>query len=221
LVVFLTIFFMGFLIISCSSSHTSSSTSSGAASAAADVLTFHNDVARTGQDLSETVLTTTNVRTPTFGKVAFFTVDGKVDAQPLYLSNVSIPNQGMHSVLYVASEHGSVFAFDAATGQYLWNVSLMGAGESTSDTRGCDEAVSPEIGITATPVIDHTQGPNGAIYVVVMSKDASGNYFQRLHALDVATGAELFGGPKTITASYPGVGDNSSGGSVIFDPAQY
>jgi hypothetical protein len=220
-VVVLALFSLGFLIISCSSSHTSSSTSSAAATAAGDVLTFHNDVARTGQYLSETVLTTTNVHTPTFGKVAFFTVDGKVDAQPLYVSDVNIPNQGMHSVLYVATEHGSVFAFDAASGQYLWNVSLLGAGENTSDVRGCDEAVSPEIGITSTPVIDRTQGPNGAIYAVVMSKDASGNYFQRLHALDLSTGAELFGGPKNITASYPGVGDNSSGGFVVFDPAQY
>ena len=76
----------------------------------------------------------------------------------------------------------------------------MDAGEATSDSRGCDEAVNPEIGITATPVIDRTQGPNGAIYVVAMSKDASGNYFQRLHALDVTNGAELFGGPKNITA---------------------
>lgn len=220
--VVLALFSLGILIISCSSSRTSSSSSSpGAAVTAVDVLTFHNDVARTGQYLNEGILTTTNVRTPTFGKVGFFTVDGKVDAQPLYLSNVNIPNQGMHSVLYVATEHGSVFAFDAANGQYLWNVSLLGEGESTSDTRGCDEAVSPEIGITSTPVIDRSQGPNGAIYVVAMSKDASGNYFQRLHALDVATGAELFGGPKTITASYPGVGDNSSGGFVIFDPAQY
>ena len=96
-----------------------------------------------------------------------------------------------------------------------------GPGENNSDTRGCDEAVGPEIGITATPVIDRTKGPNGAIYVVAMSKDASGNYFQRLHALDLGSGAELFGGPKNITASYPGIGDNSSGGSVVFDPARY
>ena len=70
-------------------------------------------------------------------------------------------------------------------------------------------------------MIDRTQGPNGAIYVVAMSKDASGNYFQRLHALDLGSGAELFGGPKNITASYPGIGDNSTGGAVVFDPAQY
>ena len=93
-------------------------------------------------------------------------------------------------------------------------------GETTSDNRGCGQ-VSPEIGITATPVIDRTRGPNGAIYVVAMSKDASGNYFQRLHALDLATGAELFGGPTTVQATYPGTGDNSTGGNVVFDAKQY
>jgi hypothetical protein len=186
-----------------------------------DVLTFHNDNARTGLYPNETALTPTSVRTPGFGKVAFFTVDGKVDAQPLYLSNVTVSGKGVLNVLYVATERGSVFAFDANRGDSLWTVSLLGAGESTSDTRGCDDAIRPEIGITATPVIDRSRGPNGAIYVVAMSKDPAGNYFQRLHALDVGSGAELFGGPKDITASYPGTGDNSSAGSVIFDPAQY
>ena len=148
-------------------------------------------------------------------------MDGKVDAQPLYLSNVKIPGQGVHPVLYVATEHGSLYAFDANNRLGLWNVSLMGPGESTSDSRGCDEAINPEIGITATPVIDRTQGPHGAIYVVAMSRDTAGNYFQRLQALDVTCGAELFGGPNNITASYPCAGDNSSGGSVVFDRKQY
>ncbi len=97
---------------------------------------------------------------------------------------------------------------------------MLGAGETTSDSRGCEQ-ITPEIGITATPVIDRAAGPHGAIYVVAMSKDGSGNYFQRLHALDVTTGTELFGGPKTIQASFPGTGDNSSDGKVIFDAAQY
>jgi hypothetical protein len=185
------------------------------------MVTFHNDNARTGQNLNETVLTPANVNIQTFGKVAFFAVDGKVDAQPLYLSNVTIPGQGVHAVLYVATEGGHVYAFDAISGQALWIVSLFPPGEGPSDFRNCIEEINPGIGITATPVIDRNMGPNGAIYLVAMSKDASGNYFQRLHALDVTTGAELFGGPKNITASYPGTGDNSSGGSVVFDPAQY
>jgi hypothetical protein len=216
----LCLLFLVLRLTSCTSSQTASS-GSDLGTTAADVVTFHNDNARTGQSLHETVLTPNNVRTPIFGKIGFFTVDGKVDAQPLYLSNVNIPGQGAHPVLYVATEHGSVYAFDANNGLGLWNVSLLGSGEGTSDSRGCDEAINPEIGITATPVIDRTQGPHGAIYVVAMSRDTSGNYFQRLHALDVTSGAELFGGPKNITASYPGAGDNSSGGSVVFDPKQY
>ena len=209
------------LAIQLTSCSTSDSSPSSAPNPAADVLTFHNDNARTGLYPVETALTPKNVRSPDFGKLAFFTVDGKVDAQPLYLANVTIPGKGAHSVLYVATEHGSVYAFDALSGEYLWNVSVYGPGESASDTRGCVEAVGPEIGITATPVIDRTQGPNGAIYVVAMSKDTSGAHFQKIHALDLATGEELFNGPTKITASYPGSGDNSIGGSVVFDPAQY
>jgi len=147
-------------------------------------------------------------------------VDGKVDAQPLYLAGLQNIGGGTHNVVYVATEHDSVYAFDADSGAQLWKVSMLGAGETTSDARACDQVV-PEIGITATPVIDRTAGPQGVIYVVAMSKSASGNYFQRLHALDVTTGAELFGGPQDIRATFPGTGDNSSNGSVIFDPAQY
>ncbi|MGA2427172.1 MAG: pyrrolo-quinoline quinone [Candidatus Acidiferrum sp.] len=216
-VIVLCLLFLVSRLVSCTST---SIPPTGPATTANDVVTFHNDIARTGQMLGETVLTPTNVKS-SFGKIGFFNADGKVDAQPLFLSNVNIPSQGMHSVVYVTTEHASVYAFDADSGQSLWQVSLLGAGESTSDIRNCAEEINPEIGITATPVIDRTGGPNGAIYVVAMSKDASGNYFQRLHALDVASGAELFGGPKTITASYPGVGDYSSGGFVVFDPAQY
>jgi hypothetical protein len=191
-----------------------------------DVTTYHNDNARTGQALGETVLTPANVNAASFGKKAFYAVDGKVDAQPLYLSDVTIPGMGVHNVLYVATEHDSVYAFDADSGSVLWQVSVLGGvsvlgtNETPSDARGCGQVV-PEIGITATPAIDRSSGPNGALYVVGMSKDGSGHYFQRLHALDVTTGGELFGGPTTIQASFPGAGDNSTGGNVIFDPAQY
>ena len=184
-----------------------------------DVVTYHNDIARTGQNLKETILTTANVNSGTFGKLRSLSVDGKVDAQPLYLSNLANIAGGTHNVIYVATEHGSVYAFDADSGTQLWKVTTLGSGESTSDQRGCDQ-VTPEIGVTATPVIDRNAGTHGVIYVVAMSKSGS-TYFQRLHALDVTTGAEMFGGPKLIEASFPGTGDNSSNGRVIFDPAQY
>ena len=185
------------------------------AAAATDVLTWHNDNARTGQNLNEKILTLANVNSASFGKLFVVSVDGLVDAQPLVVSAVSLPGQGTHDLLLVATEHASVYAFDAATGAPLWNVSLLGTGESPSDDRGCSQ-VPPEIGVTATPVVDRSSGPNGAVYVVAMSKDSSGNYFERLYALDLSTGAELFGGPKNIVASYPG-----SGGSIVFDPKQY
>ena len=189
-------------------------------SVAVDVVTYHNDNARTGQNLSETTLTPATVNTSTFGKTGFFPVDGKVDAQPLFLSGLAIPGMGTHDVLYVATEHDSVYALDAASGGVLWRASMLGSGETTSDARGCSQ-VTPEIGITSTPVIDRSRGPNGTIYVVAMSRNASGAYFQRLHALDVTSGAELLGGPKTVQGSFPGTGAGSSGGSVIFDPKQY
>jgi hypothetical protein len=189
-----------------------------AISASTDVLTYHNDIARTGQNLTETALTTSNVTSAKFGKVGFYPVDGLVDTEPLYASNVTISG-GTHNVLIVATEHDSVYAFDADSGVTLWQVTMLKSGETTSDNRGCDQ-VTPEIGVTSTPVIDRASGPNGAVYVVAMSKNGS-TYHQRLHALNLAVGSELFGGPVDIQASFPGSGDNSSGGNVIFDPAQY
>jgi hypothetical protein len=191
-----------------------------APSSSVDVTTYHNDNGRTGQNLKETTLTLSNVNPNTFGLRKIVTLNGKVDAQPLFLSGVAIAGQGTHDVVYVVTEHDSVYALDASTGAVLWHVSTLRTGETTSDTHGCGQ-VSPEIGITSTPVIDRTRGPNGAIYVVAMSKNSSGSYFQRLYALDITSGAELFGGPHTITASYPGTGDHSSNGSVTFDPGQY
>lgn len=182
------------------------------------VTTYHNDNARTGQNLNETTLTTSNVNASGFGLLFILAVDGKVDAQPLYLSNLNISG-GTHNVLFVATEHGSVYAFDADQGTQLWQVSTLGSGESPSDNHGCGQ-VTPDIGITSTPVIDPSAGAHGTLYVVAMSKDGADNYHQRLHALDVTTGAEELSGPKEIQASYPGTGDNSSGGNVIFDPGQ-
>ena len=191
-----------------------------ATTATTDVLTYHNDVGRTGQNLAETTLTTSNVTSAKFGKLGFYSVDGLVDAEPLYASNLAVPGNGTHNVLLVATEHDSVYAFDADSGATIWQFSVLGSGETTSDDRGCGQ-VTPEIGVTSTPVIDRTQGPNGAVYVVAMSKDGSGNYHQRMHALDLALGTELFGGPTEIQATYPGTGDSSNGTSVVFDPGNY
>jgi hypothetical protein len=183
------------------------------------VLTYHNDNMRTGRNPSETQLTLQNVNSTKFGKLFVISTDGKVDAQPLYVPNVSIAGVG-HNVLYVASEHGTVYGFDADSGANLWHVTMLASGEVPSDNRGCGQ-VTPEIGVTSTPVIDPSAGPHGTIFVVAMSKDSSSNYHQRLHALDITTGAEQFGGPVNIAAKYPGTGDNSQGGNVIFDPKQY
>jgi len=189
-------------------------------SLAADVVTYHNDIARTGQNLNETVLTTGNVAPSSFGKLFTLPVDGMIDAQPLYLSGVSIPGRGIYNVVYVVTENDSVYAFDGDRGVLLWHVSVLGSNETPADTHDCTQ-IRPQIGITSTPVIDRASGPNGTIYVVAMSKDASGGYHQRIHALDVSTGQEEFGGPTTIQAKYRGRGDNSHGGYVIFDPKQY
>jgi Immunoglobulin I-set domain/PQQ enzyme repeat len=190
-----------------------------AATSSIDVVTYHNDIARTGQNLNETILTTSNVASATFGKINFFSVDGLVDGEPLYVSGLAIPGNGTHNVLIVASEHGTVYAFDADTGATLWSTSMLKAGETTSDTRSCSQ-VSPEIGVTSTPVIDRTRGANGVVYVVAMSKQGS-SYRQRLHALDLALGTEVLGGPIEVQATYPGTGDNNDGTNVIFDPGQY
>jgi hypothetical protein len=199
-------------------SGTPTKTPSNTTSVGTDVTTYHNDVARTGQNLTETALTPANVTAQTFGLLRNLPVDGKVDAEPLYLSQLSTTT-GTRNVVYVATEHDSVYAFDSDTGAQIWHVSLLGPGETTSDPRGCSQII-PEIGVTATPVIDRNAGQHGIIYVVSMSQSGA-NYFQRLHALDVTTGAELLGGPTTIQATYPGTGANSSGGNVMFDAKQY
>jgi hypothetical protein len=177
-----------------------------------NVLTWHNDNGRTGQNVQETTLTPANVNAVTFGKVAVLNVDGKVDAQPLYVQGVPIPGQGVHNVLYVATEHGSLYAFDADTFAILRQVSLLGANESPSDDHNCGQ-VTPEIGITATPAIDLHVGAVGTIYVVAQSKDKNRQYHHRLHALDLATLTEQFGGPVEVQASATG-----SGVENVFNP---
>jgi len=184
-----------------------------------DVTTYHYDVARDGLNAKETILTHSNVNSTDFGKLGFLTLDGKVDAEPLFLPNVNVAGK-QRNVLYAATENGSLYAFDADAGTQLWKSSVIASGETPSDSHGCGQ-IEATIGITSTPVIDRKHGSNGAIFVVGMSKDSNGKYHQRLHAMDITTGAELSGSPTEITASYPGNGDNSQSGNVVFDPGQY
>jgi hypothetical protein len=190
------------------------------------VTTSQYDNARTGATTVERVLTPANVNGARFGKLFTLSVDGDVYAQPLYLPRVNVPGQGTHDIVYVATEHDSVYAFDAAgrSGQPLWHVSLLNRNDapvSSSDVR-CP-FIAPEIGITPTPVIDVA---TGTMYVLARTKEEAlgiplfPRYIQRLHALDVATGAEKFGGPVEIQASVKGTGAGSAHGVVAFDPVK-
>ena len=209
------------VVISDSASQVTSGTAVLTVHRPPDVTTYHNDNLRSGQNLNETHLTPLNVNPSDFGKVGFMPTDGKVDAQPLYLADVPVLGQGDQNVVYVVTEHDSVYAFDADTQALLWQATALGAGETPSDDRQCPEAVTPEIGISSTPAIDRARGPNGAIYLVAATEDSSGHYHHRLHALDVTSGAELFGGPIEIQAQFPGTGSGTNGVNVLFDPAQY
>jgi hypothetical protein len=165
------------------------------------VLTQHNDTSRTGQNNHETLLTTSNVNVSNFGKLFVLTVDGYIYAQPLYLQNVTIDDT-LHNIVYVATEHNSVYAFDAdnPNGITLWHVNL-GPSVPSDDicgSSGCYTDLVPEIGITGTPVIDPQAG---VLYVAVKNKDSDGSYHYRLHALDITSGAEMFGGPAQISTA--------------------
>ena len=181
--------------------------------------TYHNDNLRTGQNNNETVLTAANVNEAQFGKLFSYSLDGIAFASPLYVASVSIPGKGFHNVVYVATEHDSVYAFDAdgLSPTPLWHVNFLGSGVTTvppCDTGECTD-IPVEIGVTGTPVIDQS---SGTLYVVANTKEHGTNYGQRLHALDITTGAEKFGGPVVLQGSVPGTGDGSSGGTVPFDP---
>ncbi|HTJ29026.1 MAG TPA: L-type lectin-domain containing protein, partial [Acidobacteriaceae bacterium] len=192
-------------------------------SAQVNVTTFHNDIGRTGQNLNETILTPANVKSG-FGKLFSQTVDGQVYAQPLYLSGVTI-NGAKHNVVYVATENDSVYAFDADTNggsnsSPLWMASMLasahgaGAGAQPIPYLMVSSDIQPIYGITGTPVIDVT---TKTMYVVSKTYESS-KIYQRLHALDVTTGAEKFGGPVTLQASVPGSGNGSVNGVLSFDP---
>ncbi len=186
--------------------------------------TFTRDVdnLRTGLNASETVLTQANVNVNQFGKLFSYNIDGVSDASPLYVANVNIPGVGRRNVVYVATEHDSVYAFDADGLQTtpLWKVSFIAPAQGITAVPPADTGeandISPEIGITGSPVIDPA---TNTLYVVAKTKEVSGTsttYVHRLHALDIATGAEKLGGPAVIQASVTGTGDGSSGGRVPF-----
>jgi hypothetical protein len=195
------------------------------------VYTYHNDLARDGVNTQEYALTSLSVNKSTFGRLFSCTVDGAVYAQPLWVANLKI-NGAQHNVIFVATQHNSLYAFDADANPCveLWQVSLIniahgGSGGETSVPSGPGGligqggTITAEVGVTGTPVIDPS---TNTLYVVSKSVTLSGpTFYQRFHAIDLTTGSEKFGGPTNITSSivtYPGSGDGSS--IVSFNPQQ-
>jgi uncharacterized protein (TIGR03437 family) len=187
------------------------------------VTTYRNNLARSGENLQETILTPLNVTPVQFGKLFSHPVDGQVYAQPLYLPSVPIPGKGIHNVVFIATAHDTIYAFDADSNtgpnaSPLWQVSLANAAAEerpliVSDVLGCN-SMTPEIGITGTPVIDIARG---TLYVIAVTI-RRGSFIHRLHALDIATGAERQGSPVVIDAFVPGTGDGFSTSGVPFHP---
>jgi len=179
------------------------------------VSTYHNDNARTGANLNETILNTSNVNVGGFGKLFSRTVDGQVFAQPLYVPSVAIPSQGTHNVIYVVTQHNSVYAFDAdvpAASAPVWQVNL---GSSVPVTVwGPQLGSTSEFGILSTPVIDLK---SSTLYVVADHYENNAAVY-RLHALDLSSGSEKFNGPVVIQGSVPGTGIGSVNGVMRFDP---
>ena len=173
-----------------------------------NVLTQRGEVKRNGPFSTETFLTPSNVNSNQFGSLFSYNVDGYIVAQPLYVSGVNIPGVGLVNVVYVATTHDSVFAFNAdtpGTGAPLWQVSLIDATGTTEPVSllGCAAGNGyTEVGIIGTPVIDAT---TNTMYVVAKTIENGTNYVFTLHALDITTGAEKFGGPQVISASFGGV----------------
>jgi hypothetical protein len=180
------------------------------------MLRYHNDPGITGQNLNETVLTLANVNPNTFGKLFSYPLDDQSFTQPLYVSNVPIPGQGTHNVVYLGTEHDTIYAFDAdgLTSAPLWSVNFTNpaAGITAIPATNVGGPITPEVGITGTPVID---GNSGTLYVVAATEE-NGTYVHRLHALDITTGQEKFSGPVVIQARVPGNGWGSANGQIAF-----
>jgi hypothetical protein len=189
----------------------------------AGTFTQHNDLGRTGQNLNETTLTTSNVKAATFGKLFSYPVDNQVYGQPLYVPNLAIPGQGTHNVLYAVTEGDSIFAFDAdgLSPTVLWSLNFTnpanGVNVISCVLSGLQCSVYPNTGITGTPVIDPA---TNLMYVLVRTAEITAgvtNYVQRLHALEITTGAEMLGGPVIIAGSVKGTGVGSAHGVVTFN----
>jgi hypothetical protein len=192
----------------------------------AGVYTYHNNLARNGANTQEYALQTSTVNTASFGKLAACAVDGAVYAQPLWVANLAM-NGAKHNVVFAATEHDGLFALDADASPCatLWSVNLIDAahGGTNGETAMPGNLVGsglgdiqPEVGVTGTPVIDPTAG---ILYVVSKSVNATQTtYYQRLHAIDLATGNEKIGSPATIAGTYPGTGDG--GATVTFNAQQ-
>lgn len=185
------------------------------ANAQVNVLTDNYDNARTNSNLHETVLNKANVNPAQFGKLFSLPVTGAINTQPLYMQGVAIPGKGTHNVVYVATHHNDVYAFDAdAPGDSLWHVNL-GPSVPGGDFNVADLS---ELGVMGTPVIDPA---SHALYVAAYTKE-NGQYLFRLHALDISTGDESFGGPTVIQASLPGTSFfDAKNGQVPFDASQH
>ncbi len=186
------------------------------------VTTSQYDNMRSGANPLEATLTPQNVNGRHFGKLFTLRVDGDVYAQPLFLAGLEIPGKGRHDVVFVATEHDSVYAFDAygQPASPLWRVNFLRKGVTTvpEDDVECP-FIAREVGITSTPVID---ADTGTLYVLARTKEVKGSlssqYRQRLHALAITSGLEQFGGPVDIKATIRGKGDGSQSGRVEFDP---
>ena len=195
------------------------------AGSAVNVWTYHNNNNRTGENLEETILTPANVNSQTFGKLFDQSVDGAVYAQPLYVSNLKVAGRGKRNVVFVATEHNSVYAFDAdgtggSGGGLIWHVNL-GPSVTTPNAdfgnrMGGFNEISPEVGITGTPVIDLR---TKTLYVDAFTHEGS-TYFHQLHAIDIATGKERPSSPVTVNATISAAGAGSSNGELAFDAKQ-
>ena len=191
----------------------------GVQAPAQNVLTGNYTNSRTNANLAETTLTPVTVGPDSFGKLFSLAVDGQIYAQPLYMQKVTVSG-AVHNVLFVATMHNTVYAFDADTASTpLWSVNLgtsVPTSKYTSDT-GAYTDITLENGILGTPVIDAS---TGTLYAVAATYESS-KFIYRLHALDTGTGKEKFGAPVVISATVAGTGDGASGGSVAFNPQQH